>query len=213
MPGAGAPWSTGSTPPSSDVQTDFGPPASSVLNVGEWAERLPIVTSGEEFEQEFERRLSESSTLAFRVAYGVLRHREDAEDVAQDAFAKAYRSFRSLRDRDRFRAWLVRMTWRLAIDRLRSNRRRAVHEQAVEEPPDPVTLPDVEARDRQAHLWAAIDELPEALRIVTVLAAIQGHDLKEVSRLLDVPEGTIKWRLFTARKTLQEKLRWMTSES
>src|SRR6185436_10474100 len=80
-PGGGAPGSTGSTPPSlADVQTAFEPPASSVLNVGEWAERLPIVTSGEEFEQEFERRLSESSTLAFRVAYGVLRHREDAED-------------------------------------------------------------------------------------------------------------------------------------
>src|SRR3954465_15402535 len=103
-----------------------------------------FVALGEDLEREFEDRLRESTTLAFRVAYGVLRHREDAEDVAQEAFAKAYRSFRSLRDRDRFRAWLVRMTWRLAIDRLRSNRRRAVHEQAVEEPPDAHTLPDVE---------------------------------------------------------------------
>ena len=170
-----------------------------------------MATSSEDLEREFETRLRESSTLAFRVAYGVLRHREDAEDVAQDAFAKAYRSFRELRDRDRFRGWLVRMTWRLAIDRLRSNRRRAAHEQAVEAPPDPRIDPDVDARDRHAHLWAAIDELPEPLRIATVLAAIEGHDLKEVSRLLDVPEGTIKWRLFTARKTLQEKLRWMTT--
>jgi DNA-directed RNA polymerase specialized sigma24 family protein len=45
-----------------------------------------------------------------------------------------------------------------------------------------------------------------------VLAAIEGHDLKEVSRLLGVPEGTIKWRLFTARKRMQEKLRWMSIE-
>src|SRR5260370_20668966 len=74
-------------------------------------------------EQEFETRLVESSTLAFRVAYGVLHHRQDAEDVAQEAFVKAYRSFRELRDRERFRAWLVRMTWRLAIDRQRSDRR------------------------------------------------------------------------------------------
>ena len=178
----------------------------------EWAQPLPIVTSGEDLEREFERRLGESSRLAFRVAYGVLRHREDAEDVAQEAFAKAYRSFRTLRDRDRFRAWLVRMTWRLAIDRLRTNRRRSAHEQAVEAPPDPRIDPDVDARDRQAHLWAAIDELPESLRIVTVLAAIEGYDVKEVSRLLEAPEGTIKWRLFAARRTLQEKLRWMTSE-
>ena len=179
----------------------------------EWAQPLPVVTAEEDLEREFERRLAESSSLAFRVAYGVLRHREDAEDVAQDAFAKAYRSFRELRDRDRFRAWLVRMTWRLAIDRIRSNRRRLAHEAPVEVSPDPRVEPDVEARERQMHLWAAIDALPESQRIVTVLAAIQGFDLKEVSRLLNVPEGTIKWRLFTARKTLQEKLRWMTAGS
>ena len=179
----------------------------------EWAQALPTVTSTEEVDREFDERLRESSGLAFRVAYSVVRHREDAEDVAQEAFAKAYRSFSGLRDRERFRAWLVRMTWRMAIDRLRSNRRRAVHEEAVEFPPDPQVDPDVEARDRHTHLWAAIDELPEPLRIVTVLAAIEGYDMKEVSRLLDVPEGTIKWRLFTARKTLQEKLRWMTTET
>jgi RNA polymerase sigma-70 factor (ECF subfamily) len=181
------------------------------MNVRAWAQPLPVVTSTEDVEREFETRLQESSRLAFRVAFGVLRQREDAEDVAQEAFAKAYRSFHGLRDRERFRAWLVRMTWRLAIDRFRSNRRRAAHEQSVEVPPDARVDPDVEARDRHAHLWAAIDDLPEPLRIVTVLAAIEGHDLKEVSRLLDVPEGTIKWRLFTARKTLQEKLRWMTA--
>src|SRR5882762_9364649 len=88
-----------------------------------------------ELDREFEARLVESSRLAFRVAYGVLRHRQDAEDVAQEAFAKAYRSFTQLRDRDRFRAWLVRMTWRLAIDRQRSDRRRALRELAHAEEP------------------------------------------------------------------------------
>jgi RNA polymerase sigma-70 factor (ECF subfamily) len=51
--------------------------------------------------------LTECSTLAFRVAYSILRNRADAEDVAQEAFAKAYRRFAQLRDRNRFRAWLV----------------------------------------------------------------------------------------------------------
>lgn len=179
------------------------------MNVRELASPLPIVTPDEDLAREFEVRLGESSRLAFRVAYGVLRHREDAEDVAQEAFAKAYRSFYQLRDRDRFRAWLVRMTWRLAIDRRRSDRRRAAHELTSEIPRDPPVELDLDARDRERHLWAALDTLPETLRIVTVLAAIEGHDLKEVSRLLGVPEGTVKWRLFAARKELQEKLRWM----
>src|SRR5438067_8618060 len=85
----------------------------------------------EALEREFETRLRESSTLAFRVAYSVLRHREDAEDIAQDAFVKAYRRFSQLRDRDRFRAWLVRMTWRLAVDRQRSDRRRTARDRSA----------------------------------------------------------------------------------
>lgn len=157
----------------------------------------------------------ESSTLAFRIAYSVLRHRQDAEDVAQEAFAKAYRSFHQLRDRDRFRAWLARMTFRLAIDRQRANRRRAAREQVVPDNVDarePTTEQTAEARERSEYLWRAIDALPEKLRVVTVLAAIEEHDLAEVSRLLELPVGTVKWRLFAARKELQERLRWLTNE-
>src|SRR6478735_7242718 len=96
----------------------------------EHVERLAgsLVTADRELEREFEARLADSSRLAFRIAFSVLKQREDAEDVAQEAFAKAYRSFNQLRDRTRFRAWLVRMTWRMALDRQRSNRRRTVRE-------------------------------------------------------------------------------------
>src|ERR1700712_2189684 len=90
------------------------------------------VTLDRALEEEFEARLAESSRLVFRVAYSVLRHREDAEDVAQEAFAKSYRAFRQLRDRGRFRAWVVRMTFRMALDRQRANRRRAGREQGSE---------------------------------------------------------------------------------
>jgi RNA polymerase sigma-70 factor (ECF subfamily) len=153
-------------------------------------------------EREFEIRLVECSTLAFRVAFSVLRQREDAEDVAQEAFAKAYRSFRQLRDRQRFRAWLVRMTWRMAIDRQRGERRRSAREQLVVR--DAVT--NTAADERAAQLWQAIDALPEKLRIVVVLAGIEGHDMREVGALLRVPEGTVKSRLFLARQRMKEWL-------
>ena len=177
--------------------------------MNEWAGGCSgaFVSLDEELERELEDRLRDSTTLAFRVAYGVLRHRQDAEDVAQEAFAKAYRSFRQLRDRDRFRAWLVRMTWRLAIDRLRADRRRSTREQAVETPAVAATEEIAVARDRAAHLWRAIDTLPEKLRVVVVLGAIEGHDVREVARLLELPEGTVKSRLFLARKALAESLR------
>jgi RNA polymerase sigma-70 factor (ECF subfamily) len=176
-----------------------------------------LVTVNRELEREFETRLSESSTLAFRVAYAVLRHRQDAEDVAQEAFVKAYRSFRDLRDRDRFRAWLVRMTWRLALDRQRTDRRRAGRDRrpgamaaaassAVAEGFRPAAHEALEAQERAQRLWAAIDALPGKLRIAIVLANIEEHDLGEVGRLLDVPEGTVKSRLFLARQRLKELL-------
>jgi RNA polymerase sigma-70 factor (ECF subfamily) len=177
--------------------------------MNDWAGGLSgtLVTLDEDLEREFEDRLRESATLAFRVAYGVLRHRQDAEDVAQEAFAKAYRSFSQLRDRDRFRAWLMRMTWRLAIDRWRSDRRRTAREQGVESAAEATTEEIAVSRERAERLWQAIDVLPDKLRIVVVLGAIEGHDIRALARLLDLPEGTVKSRLYLARKGLAESLR------
>jgi RNA polymerase sigma-70 factor (ECF subfamily) len=168
-----------------------------------------VINVDQELEREFEVRLVESSTLAFRVAYSVLRHREDAEDVAQEAFAKAYRSFHQLRDRERFRAWLVRMTWRLAIDRRRGDHRRETRESTHAATMPTVASEDVDERFRARELWRAIDTLPDKLRIAIVLASIEGHDLAEVASLLRLPVGTVKSRLFLARRRLKEQLQWI----
>jgi len=160
-----------------------------------------------DLDQEFEARLAESSRLAFRIAYGVLRHREDAEDVAQEALTKAYRNLGRLRERDRYRSWLVRITWRLALDHRRSCKRRTAREFLSARNGSAETAPDIlVARERSERLWSAIDALPEKLRIVTVLAGIEEHDIREVSLLLDLPEGTVKSRLFLARQRLKELL-------
>ena len=162
----------------------------------------------DELAREFETRLVESSTLAFRVAYSVLRQREDAEDVAQEAFTRAYRRFRRLRDRTRFRAWLVRMTWRLALDRQRGERRRLSRDTAWADgtPGAEAAAPGPAERLRAQELWRAIDALPPKLRMVVVLANIEGHGMDEVGALPGVPAGTVKSRLFEARRRLKEML-------
>ena len=70
----------------------------------------------------------------------------------------------------------------------------------------------LETRERAEHLWRAIDGLSEKLRMVIVLAGIQGHDIKEVAALLDLPEGTVKSRLFAARQQLKDELSWMAQD-
>lgn len=172
-----------------------------------------LVSADEDLAREFEERLRDSGTLAFRVAYGVLRHREDAEDVAQDALVKAYRSFRQLRDRERFRAWLVRAAWRMAIDRRRGDRRRVAREVVMDRPTEASVETVAADSERAEHLWNAIDGLPEKLRMVIVLSGIEGHDTREVGSLLGIPEGTVRSRMCAARKTLAERLQWLTNKA
>lgn len=65
------------------------------------------------------------------------------------------------------------------------------------------------ARERAEQLWRAIDALPERLRLVIVLGSIEGHDVGEVALLLGLRQGTVKSRLFAARRRLREQLQWM----
>ncbi len=158
--------------------------------------------------QEFEERLVQCGPLAYRVARGVLRNSADAEEVAQEALLRAYQRFERLRDRTRFRAWLVRIAFRLAIDRARSSKRREVREALWSQPaPRPSTEDLAAGSEFQAHLDCAMEELPDKHRFVLLLAAMQGHSLEEVAEMLGLPVGTVKSRLFFARKRLAEKLR------
>jgi RNA polymerase sigma-70 factor, ECF subfamily len=185
-----------------------GPSAEAAWTVAGVAERGVIC--GGSLEAEFEQRLADCPTLAYRVALGVLRNAAEAEDVAQEAMLRAYRSFHRLRDRDRFRAWLVRTAWRLSLDRIRSAGRRERRERAVAEQRSEAGVETVAAgREFARRLADALDALPGKLRIVMVLAAIEGYNTREVAKLVGVPEGTVKSRLHLARKQLAEALRDM----
>jgi len=156
-------------------------------------------------ECEWDALLRESAPLAFRVARGVLRNDSDAEDVAQEALLRAYRRFGRLRERARFRSWLVRISFRLALDRFRSIKRRQQREaQWVLEN---ARADSGAGSELQRHLDVALEELPKKQRLVLLLAAMEGHTLEEVSALLGIPLGTVKSRLFFAKKALAEKLR------
>jgi len=164
-----------------------------------------------EMRREFEERLAECGPLAYRVARGVLRNTADAEDVAQEALLRAYRQFDRLRDRSRFRAWLIRIAFRLALDRLRSGKRRELRDTLWSQPEHRAPAANAEdlaaSNEFQVHLDSALAELPEKLRLVLLLAAMEGHTIDEIADMLRISTGTVKSRIFYARRQLAEKLR------
>ena len=162
-------------------------------------------------QSEFERRLKECGPLAFRVARAVLRNDADAEEIAQEALFRAYRKLDDLREPSRFRAWVARISFRLALDRWRSAKRRERRETSWAAPEIRPTPPSAEqvfaSNEFQARLERALDELPDKSRLVVMLSAIHGYTLEEVAAILEIPVGTVKSKLFHARKQLAEKLR------
>jgi RNA polymerase sigma-70 factor (ECF subfamily) len=171
-------------------------------------EELRVELAKTALRREFEQCLAECGMLAFRVARGVVRHSADAEDVAQEAMLQAYRRFERLRDRSRFRAWLVRITFRLALDQVRSAQRREQRETLwAAVVPRRTTEELAEASEFVRRMGVAMEELPDKSRLVLLLCAMDGHSLEEVAELLQVPLGTVKSRLHSARKQLAEKLR------
>jgi RNA polymerase sigma-70 factor (ECF subfamily) len=172
------------------------------------------VETGDVLRAEFERLLDECGPLAYRVARSVLRNDADAQDIAQEALLRAYRRFHRLRDSTRFRGWLVRIAFRLALDRVRAAKRREVRETLWAQPAPSPSVEDLAASNEfQARLERAIDELPGKFRLVLLLTAMRGQSMEEVASTLGLPLGTVKSRLFFARKKLAEKLRCFVNDT
>jgi RNA polymerase sigma-70 factor, ECF subfamily len=157
---------------------------------------------------DFEARLSQCATVPFQAAISILRHREDAEDVAQEAVAKAFQSYSQLREPDRFAGWLAQISRRLAINYQRGCCRRRSREGVGCESVDRKTALDtLLERERAECLRRSIELLPERLRLVTVLSGLYGCPIRDVAAMLEVSEGTVKKLLFVARERIRKHLR------
>ena len=156
----------------------------------------------------FERLLRETHRTVFQVAYAVLANAADAEEVTQDAFLRAYQKFSTLRDPQKFRAWVARMSWRLALNRRRANfralRRDGAWFESRSAPNDPEA--EASAREFESRMQEHIACLPEKLRSALLLSAVQGLDVRTVAMILKVPEGTVRSRLCLARRQLLKTL-------
>ncbi len=154
----------------------------------------------------FDCLVTEYLQVVYNLAYRMVGEREDARDLAQCVFLKAWRGLGGFDERRRFFSWLYRIAWNESLNLLRS--RRPV-EELSERMADPSSAPDVRVdhRERDEALHAALMEMEEEYRRIIVLHHFAELSYAELGLILDLPEKTIKSRLFMARQKLGGILR------
>lgn len=142
----------------------------------------------------------------YHLAYRTLHDAEEAKDVAQETFLKAYRSLRTFRPEAKFSTWIFSIAYHACCDRL--NRRRRFSSEELPERADLSPGPEhrVIALDEAERLRDAIELLPEKYRVVVTLYHLQGKQYEEIARVLDLPMGTVKTHLFRAKEHLRRIL-------
>ena len=154
----------------------------------------------------------------YSLIYGMVRNREDARDLTQEAFVKAYRSLETFRLEAGFYTWMYRIAMNLAIDFVRKRKRREVvgFDETIAQRDDDGDIAEVhheegpgralERKQTLARIMDAMEELPEDQRQVVLLRELEGLSYKEIADVMGIPEGTVMSRLFYARKKLQKLL-------
>jgi RNA polymerase sigma-70 factor (ECF subfamily) len=167
----------------------------------------------------FEPLVEKYRQRVWRLAYNVLRDREEAWDVAQEAFIKAYQALPSFRGQSAFYTWLYRIVMNVAADRGRSRgaQGRAFGTERVPEEDWERVLSDQNPGDEspdeaaartedRAKIMKALDTLSEDHRRIVMLSDLEGLSYREIAETLDIPMGTVMSRLHNARKRLRDAL-------
>jgi len=160
------------------------------------------VLSGER--QLYEVLVRRHNQRLYRAARAILRNDAECEDVMQEAYVQAFAHLAQFRAEARFSTWLTRIAVHEALARRRRNQRQ---QPETEEPVVSIT-PEQEAGSRELVklLERAIDALPDNFREVLMLRTVEDMSVADTAAVLDVPEDTVKTRLFRARNQLREAI-------
>ncbi len=166
----------------------------------------------------FESLLNKYRNLVYHVMMKMVRNPQEAEDLTQEAFIKAFHALESFNEEFAFSTWLMKIATNNCIDFLRKRKLRTY---SIDEPlqykddqvkielpaHDPTPERQLLANERKQMIDAAIDSLPPRYRYVIILRHKEEKSYEEIAELLELPLGTVKARIFRAREMLNKKIK------
>ena len=143
---------------------------------------------------------------AFQLAYRVVGHREDAEDLVQEAFLAAYQYLDSFDAARPFGPWLMRIVLNRGANLRRSRARRETEPEIDAVSPAPSALDESERAEAREQLTRAMATLSDRQRMIVTLFDVDGMTSTEIGEMLELSAGTVRWHLHEARRTLRTAL-------
>ena len=172
-------------------------------------EKALVQRSKEGDKEAFSALVNKYKTKVFRLVLSFIHDRDIADDLAQEAFIKAYLALPKFRLESEFGTWLYRITLNHTKDYLRKKTRiKEIHldDLACAQEEEILTEEEQEEQKRRI-LYRILDELPEKYRLVLTLRDIQGFSYAETAKILKISPGTVDSRLHRGRKMLRKKIR------
>ena len=185
-----------------------------------WAEVVveTQARTAESDRQLFAQLVQEHEKYLYNIAYRLCGNREEARDLVQEAFVRAYRAFRSFQPGTSFKSWLYRIVSNLYVDSLR--KKSKYREESLDEPltfedgevhkalPDQSADPSqlIEENAFVGEVQKALEQLPIEYRLAVILCDVQGFSYEEIAQIMDCSIGTVRSRIHRGRKALRQNL-------
>lgn len=179
-------------------------------------EKIILVKKGDQ--SAYEDLVSFYQNKIYQHCYRMLGNAHEAEDIAQEAFIRAYVNIHSFDEKRKFSSWLYRIATNLSIDRLRKRKPDYFLDAEVKgtdgldmysqlQSEGASLVEEVENNELQRYIHTKISELPPKYRSIIILRYLEEFSLKEISEILDIPVGTVKTRIHRGREALRKRLR------